>query len=646
MTKHGCLIFYTICTIIAYSMICLPQAGAVAEEFPGSTVLVLCYHSIQPQVKPGKKHSDTLSQKRFVEQIEYLRTHGYHPISFQDLAKASQGVKELPSKPVLLSFDDGYLSYYDFVVPILKQYGYPSMVAIVGAWVEKKPPEDVPEKLMTWRQIRQLANNPLVTVVSHSYDLHKTRQYTPQGNVAPVVAVRGYLANQKRYETEKEYRRKLELDFQRQEKLFVRHIGKAPEAIVWPYGYYTKISMQVARNRGVNYQFSLDENDFGPARLKEGAKINRLLISNYPITSFIRNIKKLKVLRAPIRAMQVDLDLVFNPDSEKKTDENLGKLIDRMVQIGVNTVFLQAFSDAEDTGDIQYVYFQNRVMPVRADILGHVVNQISIRQINVFACMPAPGIVFQYQDFNNRLRVMKSEGGKVQQNSSRCKAPAPLSEKATGRVAMLYEDLAARTKISGILFQDNVYLTKWEDHQRLGFKALKKQTGKEFVFSSDPVFNEQWAKFKTPELFSFTEKMADSVRKYRPDALFARNLYPALPGSDNTQVRFSQDYDQFLKNYDYVVIMAYPGMEQVAKPERWLKNLSSKTLENPLAKQKTVFKLQAYNPRRKQWIDDRLLVQQIRSVLGSGIMHLAYYPDNFWEQKPAADIIRMEMSAN
>jgi biofilm PGA synthesis lipoprotein PgaB len=52
---------------------------------------------------------------------------GYSVVSVQDLFDAAAGKKELPEKPILLTFDDGYLSFYTKVYPLLKKYHYPPL---------------------------------------------------------------------------------------------------------------------------------------------------------------------------------------------------------------------------------------------------------------------------------------------------------------------------------------------------------------------------------------------------------------------------------------------------------------------------------------------------------------------------------------
>jgi biofilm PGA synthesis lipoprotein PgaB len=90
--------------------------------------------------------------------------------------------------------------------------------------------------------------------------------------------------------------------------------------------------------------------------------------------------------------------------------------------------------------------------------------------------------------------------------------------------------------------------------------------------------------------------------------------------------------------------MAYPQMEEVKKSSKWLKNLVSIAGASPQGLEKTVFKIQTYNWRKEAWIDDGILLQELRDILSSGGKHLAYYPDNVFEDEPALDKIKLEMS--
>jgi len=155
---------------------------------------------------------------------------------------------------------------------------------------------------------------------------------------------------------------------------------------------------------------------------------------------------------------------------------------------------------------------------------------------------------------------------------------------------------------------------------------------------------DRWTAFKTSALIEWTKNLSVRVQKYRPEAQFARNLYAKVLQIQHAEFWFAQSYDQFLEAYDQVVLMAYPQMENMDNPTKWLREMAQKIAEYPQGPDKTVFKIQAYDWQEKQWVDSDLIVQEMRAVLSNGGRHLAYYPDNVWEKQPDINRIWLEMS--
>ena len=276
------------------------------------------------------------------------------------------------------------------------------MLAVVGSWIEEGAPKGLPEPMMTWEEIAAVSASGLVEVASHTYDLHRSVRYNPPGNVGAAIRVRQFLSKENRYETETEYREKLALDFRRQGRIFETRLGTLPRVTVWPYGKYNDISISLAKENGSLLTFTLND---GLAQLDDPMELSRLLVTNVPIQDFIYQVKHPNPPPDGIRAMQVDLDLIYDPSSYEKTDHNLGLLIERLAALGVNTVFLQAFHDAAGTGNIGRVYFYNRVLPVEKDIFSHAVHQMVIRGFQVYAWMPTLSIVLPDSGLNQRYRV-------------------------------------------------------------------------------------------------------------------------------------------------------------------------------------------------------------------------------------------------
>lgn len=121
-------------------------------------VSVLMYHMIGNE--PGNAAIMTEANLRI--QMNYLRDHGYHPITMQELYDYVTKGAPLPEKPVCITFDDGYLDSYTIVYPLMKEYGFPWTLFLITDDVGK------PYNRMTWDQLREMANNHTVTIANHT----------------------------------------------------------------------------------------------------------------------------------------------------------------------------------------------------------------------------------------------------------------------------------------------------------------------------------------------------------------------------------------------------------------------------------------------------------------------------------------------
>src|SRR5437867_12744919 len=66
----------------------------------------------------------------FDEQMNYLHQERYTTISLDDFLAFQEGRKSLPAKPIILTFDDGFMSNYLYAFPILKKYGMKATIFV------------------------------------------------------------------------------------------------------------------------------------------------------------------------------------------------------------------------------------------------------------------------------------------------------------------------------------------------------------------------------------------------------------------------------------------------------------------------------------------------------------------------------------
>jgi peptidoglycan/xylan/chitin deacetylase (PgdA/CDA1 family) len=104
---------------------------------PSIQVPILMYHYIRINPDPRDQLGFNLSvtPQDFRQQMEWLDANGYHPIDFNDLRGYLGGRNPLPSKPVVLTFDDGYDDFYTEAYPVLRQHHFKAVTYVVSGFV-------------------------------------------------------------------------------------------------------------------------------------------------------------------------------------------------------------------------------------------------------------------------------------------------------------------------------------------------------------------------------------------------------------------------------------------------------------------------------------------------------------------------------
>ena len=138
-----------------------PQAWPeLSERSQLAKVPVLMYHDILPE----KEVFFDVTYEEFEAHLQMIGEMGITPISMDQLVSHLRTGLPLPEKPVLLTFDDGYRGHFEHVFPLLEEYGYPGLFSIYTFKVGR----DHGRPGMTWDQVQEMADSPLVTIAAHS----------------------------------------------------------------------------------------------------------------------------------------------------------------------------------------------------------------------------------------------------------------------------------------------------------------------------------------------------------------------------------------------------------------------------------------------------------------------------------------------
>ena len=95
---------------------------------------ILLYHAIGEYESLGRELF--VSADVFAQQLDYLQQAGFHTIHFSDLWEHWEYGMALPDKPLIISFDDGYRSFYHYALPLLKEREMTATVFVITNHVD------------------------------------------------------------------------------------------------------------------------------------------------------------------------------------------------------------------------------------------------------------------------------------------------------------------------------------------------------------------------------------------------------------------------------------------------------------------------------------------------------------------------------
>jgi peptidoglycan/xylan/chitin deacetylase (PgdA/CDA1 family) len=367
-----------------------PARAASDDIAPGLRFVSIAFHDVVDD--PAELNADAVTTDRLVAFFDHLRGAGWTAISLDDVDAARRGVRPLPTKAILVSFDDGYKSLYTRVFPLLLAYRIPIVAALQGSWLEGAPgtmvsygDETVPrENFVSWDQAREMARSGLVEFASHSHDMHRGVPANPQGNTMPAAVTRQYANGA--YEDGAAYRRRISDDLSRSRDQLKRELGQAPRAVVWPFGRYSATTVEIAAAAGYRFALTLDPE---PADASMPMALARYLPTLDPtLAEAERNLRFASRPPSAQRLVCVDPAMVWAGDAAG-ADERLGQLIERLRTLGSTAVVIDAVvRDAQ--GRLVAAWFPTRELPLRADLLSRMAWQLQTRGgVEVFVRLPA-----------------------------------------------------------------------------------------------------------------------------------------------------------------------------------------------------------------------------------------------------------------
>lgn len=132
--------------------VALPTPNGIISRTVRVPIIMYHYISTPPEGADRYRVNLSLEPDDFREQMRYLAENGYTAIDLYDLSLAITNKAELPPKPVILTFDDGYLDAYENAYPILEEFGFKATFFIITDYVDGGNPNH-----MNWAMIEEMS---------------------------------------------------------------------------------------------------------------------------------------------------------------------------------------------------------------------------------------------------------------------------------------------------------------------------------------------------------------------------------------------------------------------------------------------------------------------------------------------------------
>jgi biofilm PGA synthesis lipoprotein PgaB len=358
--------------------------GAAQAQPTGQRFVSIAFHDVVDHV--DQLDPDAVTSRGLAQFFDWLKGAGWTAISLDDVAAAASGTRPLPDKAILISFDDGYRSLYTRVFPLVNVYRFPIVAGLVGSWMEGRPDGTVlygdrvvpRSNFVTWAEAREMQASGLVEMASHSYNLHRGVLANPQGNNIPAAITWKYDPATGRYEDDAQYRARIRADLEQSRRGMAANLGKAPRTIVWPFGRYSRPALEVAKSVGFAFALTLEPE---PAYTSDLYNIHRYFPTRNPALGDIaRNLRFDPAYPATRRIACLSIDGLAAAGPGAAQDKALGTIIEKLRALGANMVVIDAHAGSVAAGrPLTEVYFPNKLLPMRTDLLSRAVWQIRTR---------------------------------------------------------------------------------------------------------------------------------------------------------------------------------------------------------------------------------------------------------------------------
>ncbi|WP_187274053.1 polysaccharide deacetylase family protein [Paenibacillus sp. N3.4] len=232
-------------TLIGLTLLLTPlQAERSGQIYYEDQVAVLMYH----HVHDTDQSSSTITTSLLQNQLQALLSKGYHFISLPEFKQYMEGAT-VPSNAVLITFDDGYQSFYTSAYPILKSLRIPAVNFVITTDLSNPLGSYIPS--MSKEQISEMTHaTNFIDIGCHTNNLHHK---LPSGQAALV----GRLDENGTVENEDAYKQRVLKDTQACVGKLAGLTDAPLDTMAYPFGITSPAATELVKQAGIRYAFTI-----------------------------------------------------------------------------------------------------------------------------------------------------------------------------------------------------------------------------------------------------------------------------------------------------------------------------------------------------------------------------------------------------
>ncbi|MBQ4338980.1 MAG: polysaccharide deacetylase family protein [Clostridia bacterium] len=220
--------------------ICTDSIAVISTVKKEITLPVITYGKV---IEDGLYSDDYVTADDFEKDLDYLTDMGYEAVLPAQVVRFASGEGVLPSKPVMLTFDEAHVGISETVRPLLERYSMKASIFVTTGSVDSA---DGSGECMDWKMLNELAQSGIFSIESASHNMNS-------------INYRRNAMLRNEGESIEEYEKSVYDDVAVSFNKIALNTGVTPVALAYPFGQYSAQTVEAVQKAGVAVAFTNEE---------------------------------------------------------------------------------------------------------------------------------------------------------------------------------------------------------------------------------------------------------------------------------------------------------------------------------------------------------------------------------------------------